>query len=51
MKKTLTTFEAFWAFYLGEHSLPPTRWMHFVGKLAKHQIVPKTASAPRAEAS
>lgn len=31
MKKTLTTFEAFWPFYLGEHSLPATRWMHFVG--------------------
>lgn len=29
--KTLTTFEAFWPFYLGEHSLPVTRWMHFVG--------------------
>lgn len=31
MKKTITTFEAFWPFYLGEHSLPSTRWMHFVG--------------------
>jgi hypothetical protein len=31
MKKTITTFEAFWPFYLGEHSLPATRWMHFVG--------------------
>jgi hypothetical protein len=30
-KKTLTTFEAFWPFYLGEHSLPITRWFHFVG--------------------
>ncbi len=30
-KKTLTSFEAFWPFYLGEHSLPVTRWMHFVG--------------------
>lgn len=30
-QKTLTTFEAFWPFYLGEHSLPVTRWMHFVG--------------------
>lgn len=31
MKKGLTTFEAFWPFYLGEHSLKATRWMHFVG--------------------
>ena len=31
MKKTLTTFEAFWPFYLGQHSLPATRWIHFVG--------------------
>lgn len=31
MKKPLTTFEAFWPFYLGEHSLAATRWMHFVG--------------------
>ena len=30
-KKTITTFEAFWPFYLGEHSLPITRWFHFVG--------------------
>lgn len=29
--KTITTFEAFWPFYLGEHSLPVTRWFHFVG--------------------
>jgi hypothetical protein len=29
--KTITSFEAFWPFYLGEHSLPVTRWMHFVG--------------------
>jgi hypothetical protein len=29
--KTITTFEAFWPFYLGEHSLPITRWFHFVG--------------------
>jgi len=25
------TFSAFWPFYLGEHSLLATRWMHFVG--------------------
>lgn len=30
-RKTLTTFEQFWPFYLGEHSLPVTRWFHFVG--------------------
>ncbi len=29
--KTITTYEAFWPFYLGEHSLPATRWWHFVG--------------------
>jgi hypothetical protein len=31
MNKPYTTFEAFWPFYLGEHSLPATRWVHFVG--------------------
>lgn len=31
MNKTITTYDAFWPFYLGEHSLPSTRWMHFVG--------------------
>lgn len=25
------SFAAFWPFYLGEHSLPATRWMHFAG--------------------
>ena len=25
------TFEQFWPFYLGEHSLPATRWLHFAG--------------------
>jgi len=27
----ISTFSAFWPFYLGEHSLPITRTMHFVG--------------------
>jgi hypothetical protein len=27
----IASFEAFWPFYLGEHSLPATRWFHFVG--------------------
>ncbi len=32
--KRLETFEEFWPFYLGEHSLPATRWMHFFGSSA-----------------
>ena len=31
MKKTITQYKDFWPFYLGEHSLPATRWWHFVG--------------------
>ena len=30
-EKAIKTYEAFWPFYLGEHSLPTTRWVHFVG--------------------
>ncbi len=29
--KTITSFETFWPFYLGEHSLASTRWWHFTG--------------------
>ncbi|HEY4001360.1 MAG TPA: DUF962 domain-containing protein [Candidatus Xenobia bacterium] len=27
-------FEAFWPFYLGQHSQPATRWIHFGGTTA-----------------
>ena len=30
-EKAIKTYEAFWPFYLGEHSLSSTRWVHFVG--------------------
>ena len=30
-EKAIKTYEAFWPFYLGEHSLPSTRWWHFAG--------------------
>jgi hypothetical protein len=31
VKKPIETFEAFWPFYLGEHSVSATRWLHFAG--------------------
>lgn len=30
-EKAIKTYEAFWPYYLQEHSLPATRWVHFVG--------------------
>lgn len=36
----ITTFKEFWPFYLGEHSLPLCRTLHFIGTtLAALQIV------------
>jgi hypothetical protein len=29
--RRIPTFEAFWPYYLGEHSKPATRWLHFIG--------------------
>jgi hypothetical protein len=31
MSERYSSFEAFWPFYLQEHSKPATRWLHFVG--------------------
>ena len=33
-KPEFDSFEQFWPFYLGEHSLPATRWLHFFGSSA-----------------
>ncbi len=30
-EKKYKTFDAFWPFYLGEHSVPLTRTLHFIG--------------------
>jgi hypothetical protein len=34
VSQRIQSFEKFWPFYLGEHSLPATRWMHFFGSSA-----------------
>ncbi len=31
MADRIETYQQFWPFYLGEHSLPATRVMHFIG--------------------
>ncbi|MCI0690535.1 DUF962 domain-containing protein [candidate division KSB1 bacterium] len=39
MEKRFQTFAEFWPFYLGEHSEPANRWLHFTGtSLALAQI-------------
>jgi len=40
MEKRYQTFAEFWPFYLGEHSEPANRWLHFIGtSLALLQII------------
>lgn len=30
----IQSFQEFWPYYVGEHSLPTTRWLHFLGTTA-----------------
>lgn len=47
MSQRISAFEAFWPFYLGEHSLPATRWFHFVGSwIALLNLVAAVLSTP-----
>lgn len=46
-EQRITSYREFWPFYVRQHSLPATRWLHFIGTSGALALIALAAALPQ----